>query len=111
MQYGFMSGRATVDTVFDLLRLSEKFKTKLFFMFVDLEKAFDWVPREVICFALSWKGAPEYLVNGAMSLYKVCKIAVLVDGKLSSVFSVKVGVHQGSALSPLLFIMVMDVLT
>ena len=25
---------------------------KLFFIFVDLEKAFDWVPRQVICFAL-----------------------------------------------------------
>ena len=42
---------------------------------------------------------------------KGCKTAVSVDGKLSSSFSVKVSVHQGSALSPLLFIMVMDVLT
>ena len=46
-----------------------------------------------------------------MSLHKGCKNAVLVDGELSSSFSVKVGVHQGFALSPLLFIMVMDVLT
>ena len=46
-----------------------------------------------------------------MSLYKGCKTAVSVDGELSSSFSVKVGVHQGSALSPLLFIMTMDVLT
>ena len=46
-----------------------------------------------------------------MSLYKGCKTAVSVDGELSSSFSVKVGVHQGSALSPLLFIMVMDILT
>ena len=46
-----------------------------------------------------------------MSLYKGCKTAVSVVGELSSSFSVKVGVHQGSALSPLLFIMVMDVLT
>ena len=46
-----------------------------------------------------------------MSLYKGCKTAVSVDGELSSSFSVKVGVHQGSALSPLLFIVVMDVLT
>ena len=46
-----------------------------------------------------------------MSLYKGCKTAVLVDGELSSSFSVKVGIHQRSALSPLLFIMVTDVLT
>ena len=46
-----------------------------------------------------------------MSLYKGCKTAVSVYGKLSSSFSVEVSVHQRSALSPLLFIMVMDVLT
>ena len=46
-----------------------------------------------------------------LSLYKGCKTAASVDGKLSSPFSVRVGVHQGSALSPLFCIMVMDVLT
>ena len=53
MQYGFMPGRRAIDAVFVLRRLSEKFraKKKLFFIFVDLEKAFDQVPREVIlCF-------------------------------------------------------------
>ena len=47
---------------------------------------------------------------GVMSLYKGCKTAVSVEGELSSSFSLKVDVHQGSALSLLLFIMVMDVL-
>ena len=69
------------------------------------------MPREVIRFALRQKGFPVYLINGVMSLYEGCKTAVSVDGELSSSFSVKVGVHQGSALSPLLFITVMDVLT
>ena len=67
------------------------------------------MPREVIRFALRWKGGPEYLVNGVMSLHKGCKTAASVDGELSSSFSVKVGVYQGSAMSPLLFIMVIDV--
>ena len=69
------------------------------------------MPREVINFALKRKGVPEYLVSGVMSLHKGCKTAVTVGVGLSSSFSVKVCVHQGSALSPLLFIMVMDVLT
>ena len=113
MQYEFLPERGTIDAVF-ILRLSEKFRAKskkLLFIFVDLEKAFDWVPREVIRFALKREGVPEYLVNGIMSLYKGCKTAVSVDGKLSSSFSVKVGVHQRFALSPLFFIMVMDILT
>ena len=83
----------------------------MFIVFVDLEKAFDPVPREVIRSALRRKRVPEYLVNGVMSLYEGCKTAVLVYGELSSSFSLKVGLHQRSASSPLLFIMVMDGLT
>ena len=56
MQYGFMPGKGTV---FVLRRLSEKFRAKnkkLLFIFADLEKAFDRVPREVIRFDLRRKG-------------------------------------------------------
>ena len=113
MQYEFMPGRGAVDAVLVLRKLSEKFrdKKKLFFIFVDLEKAFDLMQREVLCFNVRLKGVQEYLVNEAMCLYKGCETAVSVDGELSSSFSVKVGVHQGSVLSPILLIMVMDVLT
>ena len=114
MQYGFMAGRGTANAVVVLRRPIKKFRNKnkkLFFIFVHLGKAFDWVPRKVICFVLRQKGVPEYLINMIKSLYKGCETAITVDGELSSSFSLKVGVHQGSTLSPLLFIMVMDVLT
>ena len=70
MQYGFMPGRGTVDAVFVLMRLSEKFraKNKFIFIFVDLEKAFDQVPKEFIPFALWRKCVQEYLINAMMSL-------------------------------------------
>ena len=67
-----MPGRGTVDVVFVLRRLTEKFRAKnkrLFFVFVDLKKAFDRVPREVIRFALRWKVVPECLVDEVMSLF------------------------------------------
>ena len=82
-----------------------------FTVFADLEKAFHWMAREVTHFALRQKGVPEYLVKGLCLFKKGCKTAASVDGELSSSFSMKIGIHQESALSPLLFIMVMDVLT
>ena len=95
-------------------RLSEKFRAKkerFFLIFVDLEKAFDQVPREVVSFVLCWKGVPEYLVNEVMSLFNGCRTVVLVDAELSRLFFVKVGVHHSSDLCPLSFMTVMDVPT
>ena len=107
MRYGFMSVKGTVDVVFVLRRLAEKStsKNKLLFVFIDR------VPREFIRSALRRKGVPKHLVNGVMTLYKGCKTAAPVEGELSGSFSVKVGVHQASALNPLLPVSVIDVLT
>ena len=55
------------------MKSSESKIRSCFLVFVNLEKAFDQVSREVIYFTLRWKG----------------------DGELSNSFSVKVGVHQG----------------
>ena len=107
MKYGFMPGKGTVKWCICSEEFCEKLraKNKMFFIFVDMEKAFDQMPREVIRFSAKRKGVPEYWWNRVMYPYKGCKTAVSVDGKLSSSFSVKVGVHQESDLSPLLFIM------
>ena len=51
MQFGFMSRIGTVDAIFIVRQLQEKFMEKrkdLFYAFVDLEKAFDRVPRDVV---------------------------------------------------------------
>ena len=67
--------------------------------FVDLEKAFDRVPRKVIGWALRKLGVDEWIVR-------------LVQGMHSNARSrVRVGVHQGSVLSPLLFIIVLEALS
>ena len=56
-------------------------------------------------------GIPEATVTAVMSLYEGAKTKVRVGLELSEVFEVKVGVHQGSALSPLLFAIMVDVIT
>ena len=42
---------------------------QLYFGFVDLEKAFDRVPREVIRWAMCNLGVDEWLVSAVMSMY------------------------------------------
>ena len=46
-----------------------------------------------------------------MSLYEGVKTRVRVDSDLSEEFEVKVGMHQGSVLSPFLFEVVVDAVT
>ena len=51
MQFGFMKGKGTTYAILIVRHMQEKFRAKgkkLCFGFVDLEKAFDRVPKEVI---------------------------------------------------------------
>jgi len=109
MQFGFMKGKGTTDAIFMARQMQENFRVKdkkLYFGFVDLEKAFDRVPREVISWAMRKLGVEEWLVSAVMSMNTGAKtVARTVYGN-SKGFEVKVGMHQGS--SPLLFVIVME---
>ena len=58
--------------------------------------------------ALKKKEIPEFLVRSVMSLYDGAKTRVRVDSELSDEFELKVGMHQGSVLSPLIVAVVVD---
>ena len=77
--------------------------------FMSLEKAFDRVPWKVLEWAMMKKGIPVGLVRSVISLYNEAKTRVMVDSELSEKFEVKVGMHQGSALSSFLFNVEVDV--
>ena len=81
------------------------------FGFVDLEKAFDRVPREVISWAVRKLGVEDWLVSAVMSMYTGAKTVVRTVYGNSKGSGVKVGMHQGSALSPLLFVIVMEAIS
>jgi hypothetical protein len=112
MQCGFMPGCGTIDDIFMLRQIQEKYQHKmrsLYLCLVDLEKAFDRVPRRVIEWALRKKAVPERMVQVVMGMFTRASTVVKVKDEFSDPFDVKVGVHQGSVLSPILFITVMGV--
>ena len=114
MQGGFMSGRGTTDAIFIVHQLQEKHlaANKLLYMaFVDLEKTFDRVPRDVIWWAMRKLGIDKWLVRLVKSMYKDVRSRVRVGDGYSEEFGLGVGVHQGSVLSPLLFNIVLEALS
>ena len=120
MQFAFVPGRGTTDAIFIIRQLQEKFLSRkdlndknltLFFAFVDLEKAFDRVPRKVLWWAMRKVGVKEWIVRLVHAMYNNARSRVRVGSEYSEEFEVGVGVHQGSVLSPLLFIIVLEALS
>ena len=83
----------------------------LYMAFVDLEKAFDHVPQEVYWWALRKLGVEAWIVRLVQRMYPNARSRVRVGEDFSKEFEVKVGVHQGSVLSPSLFIIVLEALS
>ena len=72
MQFGFVPGRGTTDAIFLLRQLQEKYLGKrknLYLAFVDLEKAFDRVPRRVVWWAMRKLSVDEWLIKIVQSMY------------------------------------------
>ena len=80
-------------------------------MFIYLEKAYNRIPRSEIWNCLRiWK-VPEKYIGVIQDMYKDSETQIRTPAGKSESFKVIMGVHQGSALSPFIFTIVMDTLT
>ena len=110
-QCGFRPGRGTTDQLFTLRQVFEKaweFAKPVYTAFIDSEKTYDRVPRDLLWNVLKEYGISGRLLVGIRSLYNDCKSHVRINGSKSNSFRVRVGLRQECVLSPLVFIIFMD---
>ena len=79
--------------------------------FADPEKAYATIPREMTIGTLGWMGVPEAEVRMVEGTYEDTKSRVLCGPGVSTESKVNVGLTQGSALIPLLFIAVVELIS
>ena len=78
-QYGFIPGKSTTDALFALRVLMEKYREgqkELLCVFVDLEKAYDKVPREEVWYCMRKSGLVEKYVRIVQDMYDDSTTAV-----------------------------------
>ena len=108
---------STTDLIFSMkmvLEKSWKFNSESYTTFLDLEKAFDHVPRDKLSQhsqamrKVEYTIPPSLLLKAIKGMYRKCRSSVRTARGLGLWFEVKTGVRRGSVLSPLLFVLLMD---
>ena len=96
-QCGFRPERSTVDMLFVVRRLQElarRRRTPLYMCFVDLQKAYDSVDRELLWKGLARAGVPEEMIAVIRQFHDAMQVQVRMDdGELSDWFEVTQGLR------------------
>jgi len=77
-------------------------------VFIDLEKSYNMVPREVPWECLERKEVPMMYIRAIKNMYGNEKIRVRIQAGITEYFPIDIGLHQGFALNSFLFTIVMD---
>ena len=113
MQRGFLHGRSLLSNVVDVdyesMRVSLKHKRGMLVLF-DFEAAFPSLSQELMMDCLCKIGLPQELLQAISCLYSNNEHILKLKGQRFPSFTATGGVRQGCPLSPLLFVICVDVL-
>ena len=106
VQFGFRKGHETQHCIANFLNNIYSNKNKQYHgaVFIDLRKAFDTVPHNILLEKLNYYGF-DCNALGWISDYLSGRFqATDIEGNISNLLEISVGVPQGSILGPLLFL-------
>ena len=112
-QTGFMKDRfigQNVRLLNDLMEYTDVKKISGIFLFIDFEKAFDSIEWNFIKRSLELFNLGQFVTWWFLIFYNNSEAAVINAGYLTDYFTVSRGVRQGCPLSPLLFILSVELL-
>ena len=111
-QGGFLKGKSTSDHIFLMQTIIEKVvkkgKRKLYVAFIDFQKAYDTVDRDLLLDRLKTLGINGLFLQNIAAMYEKTKYSIkLSEGYLTPIDS-NLGLKQGCPLSPMLFNLYID---
>jgi hypothetical protein len=101
----------TIFLIRQLMEICREQKKELHMVFIDLEKAYDKVPRNVMWWALQKHKVSTNYITLIKDMYDNIVTSVRTSNGDTNDFLINIGLHQGSALNPYLFTLVMDEIT
>jgi exonuclease III len=107
--YGRTIGN-TIHLVRDIIDLANKNDEEAALLFLDQEKAFDRVSHEFLYKVLEKFGFGGSFIHWIKLLYSNASTMININGFLTSKVLLKSGVRQGCPLSPLLYVLVIEIL-
>lgn len=113
VQFAFVQGRHITDCIFIVNEMTHSMQQNLTqgaIFKVDFEKAFDSIRWDFLTQILELQGFGSKWIGWIMSILSTTRLSILINGSPTREFTMSKGLRQGDPLSPLLYILVSEVL-
>ena len=105
-QGGFRTGRSTIDQIFVVKRMAEKFReygVDLHHLFIDFRTAYDSINRSMLYRILAELGTHPKIIRLIKMTMSESIGQVKIFGGITDPFPINTGLKQGDGLAPILF--------